>query len=164
MAKHFSEKQKNLFPSQRKYAEHMKVSAGCVDVWRINIVQHGRVSIHSQWRDRAKCMERADELHKRTLLYYMDRQNLQLVYVEHKAAIEIDGKFHIVNIPTFKFADELTPDRQHDSVRHAFPDPDPDHKQWLAEFEGMPVPRDTGEAIHFELDYHDGFETTMKEK
>lgn len=141
MGKRYSEREMKLPPSQRKYAQHMKAPEGCVDVWRINAVgTGGQMMINSQWFDRAKCMKKADELWAESITNSRHKSILH-VYVEHKAAIMIDGKYHIVNIPSFTPADDLDTNYLHDSVvttskvlKNA--DPDPDHKKWLAEFDG----------------------------
>jgi hypothetical protein len=156
VGKHFSEKQRNLPPSQRTYSKHMKVPEGCVDVWRINVVDtSGNVSIYAQYRERDVCMRVADSVFLTRVfktravggnlkrIFNPGNSPLYHIYVEHKAAIQIGEKFHIVNIPSFRFS----------VVPEEATDPDPDHKQWLAEFEGMPLASDHGEAIHNEINY-----------
>lgn len=108
MSKRYSEAQKALPPSKRKYVNHMKVPPGCVDIWRINVGRGHTVQLHSQWLDRDFCMEKADILWNeiQTRNYHGNH-----VYVEHKAAIKIGDKWHIINIPSFKPEDE--PMREH---------------------------------------------------
>lgn len=152
MGKHYSERQRNLPPSQRTYKRHLNVPSGCVDVWRINVVDTvGNVTIHTQHREREICMQVADGLHNTRVMRTgrMDGRALRYVYVEHKAAVQIGDKFHIINIPSFRFAD---------SVQEAPRGPDPDHKQWLAEFEGRPRASDPGEGIHNEINYKESDE------
>jgi hypothetical protein len=137
MAKRLSKAQKNLPPSKREYDLHLQVPDGCRDVWRINVVKenpYGKYTktstlIHSQWFDRQSAMEIADDL------WYKDvgtsnpayrKKFYHHVYVEHKAAILIEEKWHIVNIPSF--SPGLSP-------AFATSDPDPDHRKWLSEYE-----------------------------
>lgn len=161
MGKHYSERQRNLAPSLRTYKKHIRVPEGCVDVWRINVVDTvGNVSIHSQHWSRTSCMQIADDIHNTRVLgtgavaanlkkiFTKDGHPLRYVYVEHKAAIQIGDKFHIVNIPSFTFTEPPRLEQAQQSLL-----PDLDHKRWLAEFEGRPPVSDPGEGIHNEINY-----------
>lgn len=135
MAKHYSEKELNLPPSKRKYANHMKVPDGCVDIWRVNAVPvYGSVGIDSQWFDRNKCMARADAIFAMASdkrVPYRQRKYVH-VYVEHKAAIKIGVKWHIVNIPSFTVEDDESSATSQDFlVPHK---EDPLHKLWIEEY------------------------------
>jgi hypothetical protein len=139
MGKRYSEREMNRPPSQRKYAKHMRVPEGCVDVWRVNTVSYsGPTMIDSQWFDRDQGMARADDAWHKMMDVIKNKgykwTNVIHVYVEHKAAMKIGEKFHIVNIPSF------TPSTLNDPARHE----DPDHKQWLAEYTGLCEEADMG--------------------
>lgn len=108
MGKRYSEREMNRPPSQRKYVKHMRVPDGCVDIWRVNAVQvGGQTEIDSQWFDRDLCMARADSLWDKTVGKFSRHKKHVHVYVEHKAAMKIGGKFHIVNIPSFTPSDSF---------------------------------------------------------
>lgn len=104
MPKVYMRGKKTVKPSARKYTVHMAVPEGCTDVWRINcITRKGAAIIHSNWRSRALCMEKADQL---WLKSQDPRPEHDHVYVEHKAGIKIGEKWHIVNIPSFTFRED----------------------------------------------------------
>ncbi len=139
MGKRYSEREMNLPPSQRRYAKHMEVPDGCIDVWRVNAVRvGGQTTIDSQWIDRDLCMARADVLWKKTTEKGTRKEHIH-IYVEHKAAMKIGEKYHIVNIPSFTLSEVTT----------VFPPnaeavADDDHSQWLAEYTGSCEDADMG--------------------
>ena len=96
MTKRFSTKQKSLPPSKRSYPNHVKIPDGCVDVWRVNVINDfGHYLINSTWLSRDLCMKRADGI-------YENIRHGGHVYVEHKAAMKLGDKWHIVNITGFR--------------------------------------------------------------
>lgn len=128
MAKHYSLKEREKPPSLRHYARHMSVPPGCLDLWRINVADGGSVIIHSQWLNRDLAMDKADSVWRDIATRNVKWAH---VYVEHKAAIRLGEKLHVINIPSFKPADAPNTET---SLQGKMEN-DPDYQRWLAEFE-----------------------------
>lgn len=105
----YAEKMK---PSANKTKYRREVPPGCVSIFRISQWSGSRAVYHGSYRNEDEAYQVADDLWKQALGPYRREvsvlQNTK-VHVEHKAAIEIDGRFHIVNIDPIKFSEPPTP-------------------------------------------------------
>ena len=88
-------------PSRNKPARKFKVPPGAVSIYRITSFDWSRPVYHGLYRDEKQAYRIADELWLSQKDY---GTNATKYRVEHKAAIEIEGRFYIINMVPVKFS------------------------------------------------------------
>ena len=74
------------------------VPEGCVDVWQVVSYRNSRAAVHGTWRGRSSALGYAEKLL---------REQGGKVQLDHKAAILLNGKYHIVHLNAIQFEDPL---------------------------------------------------------
>ncbi len=88
-------------PSQRTRPKWVKAPQGLIDIWRVS---------HRDANDRWTVVGifKIEDAAYKAADYHWDRLGIHLrrsVSVDHKAAIEVNKKFYVVNILPFKFTE-----------------------------------------------------------
>lgn len=88
-------------PSANRPKFRRKVPNGCVDVYRIHQWDGRRNVYHGIYRDEEEAYRVADEVWRKCF----ERTSRLKVYVDHKAAIILDGRCFLVNLDPITFAE-----------------------------------------------------------
>lgn len=89
-------------PSERLRTPHLRSPKGCLDVWEIrirNLKARNTYQTLAIVEEESFAYELADEYWNKQR---QDRHGNTDVWVNHRSAILIEGKYHIVNKPSFK--------------------------------------------------------------
>lgn len=100
-----------LPPSQRPRARYIAVPSGCTDVWEVRIPAERQpsfvyVTLHI-CAEEAHAYELADEYWNKKIAqsrYDVDPK----IWVNHRAAILLEGKHHFVLKPSFKLSERVS--------------------------------------------------------
>jgi hypothetical protein len=92
-------------PSANKPVRRRMVPPGCVSVYRVHRWHGGRNSYYGIYRDEAEAYRVADAEWRKIALGIRVLDLPSRVEVEHKAAIELDGRFFLVNLDPIKFTE-----------------------------------------------------------